>query len=236
MSRQYVLRTNFPTEFQRRCIEFIGKIVPAASYRFFVIDPHMHLKGFVGGNMNIDIERDYQEKHAATDPMHPQNFEKTEVRVVCSHKLMTADAWADSRFYKEFFKPRGYMHDADMFFRRDGKIIAVLTILRNSEMPEFEDRELEFLESAQPLLEYMLNEVYKPARIDERRHLREKYFLTSRELDVLEAALSGQSNKETAAGLKLGMPTVRTHLQHIYDKVGVHSTNELLATIFQQLQ
>lgn len=45
--------------------------------------------------------------------------------------------------------------------------------------------------------------------------------LTSRELDVLRRVARGQSNKEVAAGLSISETTVKTHLLHVFAKLGV---------------
>ena len=47
--------------------------------------------------------------------------------------------------------------------------------------------------------------------------------LSSREIDVLTALARGQSNKQIAKALHLSEATVKTHLLHIYAKLGVDS-------------
>jgi LuxR family maltose regulon positive regulatory protein len=47
--------------------------------------------------------------------------------------------------------------------------------------------------------------------------------LTERELEVLRLLAAGRSNAEMAAGLFVEHSTVKTHLIHLYRKLGVHS-------------
>ncbi len=47
--------------------------------------------------------------------------------------------------------------------------------------------------------------------------------LSPRELDVLSLVADGKSNAEVAAELFVGETTVKTHLVHIFDKLGVGS-------------
>ncbi len=61
-----------------------------------------------------------------------------------------------------------------------------------------------------------------PNRVADRlakRMLRED--LSQRELDVLQALVKGRSNKEIAAALGISEPTVKTHLQNLFAKLGV---------------
>jgi two-component system nitrate/nitrite response regulator NarL len=52
--------------------------------------------------------------------------------------------------------------------------------------------------------------------------------LTPREIAVMHAALSGQSNKQIARSLDIAEHTVKIHLHHVYAKLHVHRRVELL--------
>lgn len=52
--------------------------------------------------------------------------------------------------------------------------------------------------------------------------------LTPRERDVVACLRAGLSNKEIAARLRISAATVKDHLSHIYDKIGVESRTHLL--------
>ena len=53
------------------------------------------------------------------------------------------------------------------------------------------------------------------------RITRPEVALSSRELEILEALATGKSNKELAQRLFISEATVKTHLIHIYQKLGV---------------
>jgi LuxR family transcriptional regulator, maltose regulon positive regulatory protein len=53
--------------------------------------------------------------------------------------------------------------------------------------------------------------------------------LTERELEVLRLLAAGRSNAEMAAGLFVEQSTVKTHLIHLYGKLGVHSRTQAVA-------
>jgi DNA-binding CsgD family transcriptional regulator len=54
------------------------------------------------------------------------------------------------------------------------------------------------------------------------------YALTSRERDVLALLSSGRKNAEIAQALNVSVETTRTHVKHVYGKLGVSSRGELL--------
>ena len=84
-------------------------------------------------------------------------------------------------------------------------------------------------------LEYTLNAVYMPKRYRQRETVQQRYKLTDRELDVLELIVAGASNKVIARELDLGLATVKTHVQHIFQKVEVPSRTALSAQILGEL-
>ena len=52
--------------------------------------------------------------------------------------------------------------------------------------------------------------------------------LTAREREVLALLRAGHSNREIASSLFVSLPTVKTHLAHIYAKLGAKNRNEAL--------
>jgi len=56
----------------------------------------------------------------------------------------------------------------------------------------------------------------------------EELTLTARELEVLVLLAEGRSNREIAGALFVTLATVKTHLAHIYTKLGARNRNEAL--------
>jgi DNA-binding NarL/FixJ family response regulator len=54
-----------------------------------------------------------------------------------------------------------------------------------------------------------------------------RYELTSRELEIVAAVVSGDSNRDIAGRLAISLQTVKHHLTSIFDKTGVSSRLEL---------
>ena len=58
--------------------------------------------------------------------------------------------------------------------------------------------------------------------------------LTERELEVLRRIVAGRSNKEIAADLSITEGTVKTHVNHILDKLGVHDRTQAVTTALKR--
>lgn len=227
---------NFPSHFQHQSLKLINSFLSIKSSAFYLVDPNMRHRGLVTHNMAKEEDRLYQRRYMHMDPLNPGLHEKSGKTVVHMDSIMSPQVIEQLAYYQDFLKPMDYRYVVDMFFRASDKIIAVITMLRSEDQGQFTESELAVLRNLQPFLEYTLNNVYLPERITERKTIEEKYQLTARELDVLELVLSGASNKVIARELMLGLPTIKTHLQHMYRKTGVTTRTELLTRVVADLK
>ena len=61
------------------------------------------------------------------------------------------------------------------------------------------------------------------------RSNQDTYGLSNREMEVLQLLADGMSNKEIAAQLYISNQTVKTHIAHIFNKLGVSDRTEAVA-------
>lgn len=221
--------------FQRETLALIGRLVPLSGSAFFLVNPDMRHAGTLLYNLPPDAEREYCTEYGALDPLNPERFAGRDDTVVTLDSQIDPHFLKQTLYYQEFMVPHNHRYVADMFFRREGRIIAGITILREASMGNFRPQELDLLRQVQPFIEFSLNATYLPQRDREREGVAATYGLTERELDVLEFVLRGGGNKEIAQRLSLGLATVKTHLHHIFRKVGVRTRSELVARVLADL-
>ncbi|MDQ2683897.1 MAG: LuxR C-terminal-related transcriptional regulator [Chloroflexota bacterium] len=75
--------------------------------------------------------------------------------------------------------------------------------------------------------------VISPHRQVEAPVVPETWPLTPAERRVAALVLNGATNGEISASLHISVPTVETHLAHIYDKLGIRNRTGLAALLFQ---
>lgn len=131
--------------------------------------------------------------------------------------------------YFSFIKRYGYSDEIDITLSYDGCSLATLALFGRQELlfdDERADAMLPFLSSyvaCHPLSRSILR----------RRVLRDRFNLTWREVEVVEAVVQGASNEDIMAGLRIGLATVKTHLARAFDKLGVSSRTALAAKAAQ---
>lgn len=233
---QIATSENHPTRFQREGLDLVNNLVPLSSSGFYLVNADMQHRGVVLRNIEPAAERSYLRNFQVLDPLNPALFTGTDTRVACIDEQLSESELLASAYYREFMQPMHHRHVADMFLRRGDDIIAVLTMLRTAALGAFTDNELALLRKLQPFLEFALNTVYLPRRYRERESVQQLYGLTDRELDVVELIVAGASNKLIASELNLSLATVKTHLQHVFQKVGVSSRTAVSAIVLGALE
>lgn len=194
-----------------------------------------HQAAFIS-NVPSDIEKSYTSTYFELDPLNPEKFRNTDIKLATLDSQISQEALLSSRYYLEFMKTFQHRYVLDMFFRNSSsEIIAVISLLRSKSQGDFTAQEITLLETIHDFMEFSLNTVYLPKRDAERSNLQARYQLTDRELDVVELLISGASNKEIARRIDMGLATLKTHLNHIFRKTSVQSRTELTAKILAEL-
>jgi DNA-binding NarL/FixJ family response regulator len=117
--------------------------------------------------------------------------------------------------------------DSDSIFRalRAG---ASGYLLKRSEPEQLLEGIRDVFQGGSPMTSQIARKVVQTFRAsDEAQDLSLK--LTEREAEILDYLAKGYANKEIADKLQVSVPTVRTHLRSIYEKLHVHSRTEAVA-------
>ena len=127
--------------------------------------------------------------------------------------------------YQEFFRPMGRRHFLSVGLVAPAGHERNLMFWRHTG-PDFSDRDKDLL----TLLRPHVAEIYCGA-VRRRRGV-----LTPREWEVLELAAQGYGNADIAAILVTSVSTVRKHMEHIFDRVGVRTRGAAVAHLLPELR
>jgi DNA-binding CsgD family transcriptional regulator len=131
-------------------------------------------------------------------------------------------------FYREYFLPVGLDHVLDLGLSAGRNRYRSLVLLRDRASGDYSDRDRDILEALRPHLRA------REARAELRRRLRDPRLasggddapdpfiaLTLREREILLLVAAGKTNVQIAAELWVAPSTVKKHLEHVYEKLGV---------------
>lgn len=131
--------------------------------------------------------------------------------------------------YREYFQPVGLDHVLDLGLSAARQRYRSLVLFRAHDVGDFSERDRGVLEMLRPHLRAReaLADLHRRARDADRGTTpadatdEQQASLTAREREILHLLGKGQTNAQIAAELWIASGTVKKHLEHVYEKLGV---------------
>ena len=204
-----------------QAIQFAKGILDASATAFYEVDEALNLNRFLLSGIPVDFHRQYMDRMNQFDPLHPRRAaNKPFARLsVATDRCPTPESTA----YRSFAGQCGIVDMVEFFFRRNDRIVAGMSVAWGPGC-RIPDEAMSIAEKIHDYLEFNLaGRAVAPAGEPAR------YGLTSRELDVVELLCCGRTNREISECLQIGLATVKTHLIHIFEKLGVETRSAVVA-------
>ena len=155
-------------------------------------------------------------------------------RAVSVNEIIEQKDLVNTEFFNDFLKKDGLYYGINIYVYDNGnKNIGDFRIWRSKDKDNFSQNELKILDMIAPHFRNAMRNIsfakHTPPSIDlERiqRNMANEYGLTKRELMVATELLGGRNDKVISKKLYISNATLRTHIQHIYNKVRVNSRAE----------
>jgi len=133
-------------------------------------------------------------------------------------------------YYNHALRPLGIEHQIRLWLSAPPGIARYFYVGRRRADGDFADRDRDLLELLRPFLVALRD------RFDaELVHEADAHSLTDREAEILAWVARGLTNQEIAALLLVSPHTVRTHLEHAYKKLQVHTRTAAVARAFASM-
>jgi DNA-binding CsgD family transcriptional regulator len=176
------------------------------------------------------LRREYAMRYERSDPLHPRLVADSREILVCTRDIGGFQGLRSSLF-GEYVEEQGLAYIMRMFLRSDSRLVCSLFLGRTRAQGEFTDREVECMRNMHPFLQEAYLMATRRVPETEREDLLHQAGLSMRETEVARFAASGLRSREIGERLFLTEATVKTHLAHIYTKLGVRTRTELAARL-----
>lgn len=206
------------------CLQAFTQLVPASQAAFYCVDRQLQARDFRLQGMSGEMHRDYLDNYRQFDPLQPRNCLSSGLAVVPLGFAMARQPLRDSRRYQDFLQRYGVVDVVEIVAHRADQPQAAISLLRTAEQGVFTPDQLAQLNALQALLQMAVANM-QPC--DDALT-----GLTPKERQIAWLLRQGVSNKQLALELDVGLPTIKTHLIHLFRKTGVSSRTELVAALF----
>ncbi|QBJ96827.1 LuxR family transcriptional regulator [Rhodococcus sp. ABRD24] len=212
-------------QYKSEAMGFLSGLVPNSGIVFYTVDANLNPVDHAFHRIESDRNVRYTDFFHRLDPFHPRRFAATGKPIVSLRDLH--QHYHGGEYHRRFMAPLGLDFEAELYLYRAGQMVGGISLHRSSELGDFTTRELELLRNARPFLEH----TFTTGRSFEAARRVDEWGLTQRERDVVRLVREGAANAEIGRALFISVPTVKTHLQHIYDKSGLRSRAQLIAQL-----
>ena len=199
------------------CLNTIAHLIPVSAGVFYLVDPHLQPEHYILHGITDSTHQQYLEHFQQIDPMKPANFHQQDITMV----NMTPAAIANNRhYYHEFMLPNHMRDMTEIFIRQRKRIIAGVSLIRDT---AFTEQERSRLRAILPLIELATRDLLPDT---------ETQLLTAKEQEIVNMVREGASNKRIALNLGISLSTVKTHMRNIFAKTAVVNRTELVSSGF----
>lgn len=199
-----------------------GAVSCAALYR---IDERWNAVDFELLGLAPAMHRSYLDIYQRFDPLRPDRCRDLGRNLLTLGQAQSFQPPAVQRTYDQFLLQHRIRDVVEIIAGRDGRSVLGLSLLRIGEEEPFTVAELECLASLRALMQLALPSLCptQQASLDN---------LTPREQELVRLLREGACNKRLAQALGVSLATIKTHLNNLYRKLGVHNRTELVAALF----
>ncbi len=151
---------------------------------------------------------------------------------VKSTRIMNYNRWKHTEYFTDFLAPHNYYFLCGVDIIYSNHLIATLTLIREKEQHDFDDKDLLILKNLSPHFGIHLANFFG---LKKYQLWTDNFAFTTRECDIVELLTQGATNKKIADQLFISVNTVKKHLHNIYEKCEVNSKSQLISRLSSNL-
>jgi DNA-binding CsgD family transcriptional regulator len=197
---------------------------------FYLVGDDCAQSHFLTYNVDLSFHRRYVRDLYRLDPLHPRHFQAPCERVITLSDALPAGGRQQSEYFHNFIVPQSIQDVVEIFFRKDERIVAGISLLKYGRGAPLSARDVRLLQDVHPLIESYLRTALSAEEEDAASDVACAF--TERERMVLALVKNGLPNKVIARRLAISVPTVKTHIRSILAKTRTTSRATLLAKMF----
>jgi len=184
--------------------------------------------------MQLSMHREYLNTYHKYDPLYPSLFTDNDAEVVKMSDLVSSYERREHPYFQEFINPWGVRDIVELFLRLDDQLVAGFALFNLADQPQIDADYVRRVNKLYQFMQFSLEQSLESPKNTQFDTFCTEHGLTNKERLVVELVTQGLPNKSIANNLDCSLATVKTHLQHIFQKLSINSKNELISTLYQK--
>lgn len=134
-------------------------------------------------------------------------------------------------YYKDYLLPNDLPNIAGISIANERTFLGAMTLYKSQKVGDFNEKDMFILNFLLPHLEARLSDDEQDTANNRKNIsylLKNNYGMTSREVEIIGQVFHGKTNEEIALELVISSNTVKKHLSHIYEKLGLSNRSQLV--------
>ena len=193
--------------------------------------------GRVALNMSDDNLSAYEAYYQFRDPITPLLQRRR--RTTSVNEVISRPALERSEFFNDFLARDGLYYGINYYAYSAGMNIGDLRIWRGRGKQDFSRRDVEIVDAIGPAFTNAMRRALASEGAGDRRfslgelmeRIESEAGLTPREKEIAMSAVLGKGDRAIAEASGISVATVRTHIKHVFRKLGVSNRTQLARRI-----
>lgn len=214
------------TEFTTATLDVVGSVLGASRMAIYLVDHNANLFDFDRRNVPEEFHRLYLGGMFKFDPLHMSRMAAWPGGVAHIGEASVGVGQSAASHYGRFLRRFQAVDTLELILRRSGRIEAGISVMWTEADELSKPRQLRVAADLQRYIEFTFERIGGSGRA--KSHATQSR-LTAREIEIVDLLCRGCTNQEIADRIDIRLSTVKTHLLHVFEKLGVETRTELVA-------
>lgn len=222
------------SSFQDECLKLLTGVLDISQAASYMIDSRLNLYSFKHSSVRPGMQREYLNHYHSYDPLHPNRVGDKQTTVQCTSQIISPRDRQNNPYFTEFMARWGILETVEVYLHSEDRIALGFSLFLGDHQKDFLTAGMKKLQHLYEFMQFSLEACLSSPQRKAFEKVCSNYQLTSKERMVVEQILEGLPNKSIANNLCCGLPTIKTHLQHIFQKMEVNSKAEVARLLYSK--
>lgn len=217
---------------QNECLKLLTGVLDVPKAASYMIDNRSNMYCIKHHAVQLGMQREYLDYYQSYDPLHPNKVVDTQTTVQRANEILSPRERQDNPYFCEFMTRWGILDTVEIYLHSEDRIALGFSLFLGEDKKNLMSTDMKKVEHLYEFMQFSLEAHLNSPKQKAFDKVCDDYLLTAKERMVVEQIMEGLPNKSIANNLFCGLSTVKTHLQHIFDKMGVNSKAEVARLLY----